>query len=99
VTHVAGSPSSLGVDADDAVADDAVDGVALLVGHDGGGDEVQELNGRSSVTEKLGFSSRLCENLAYYSRLLTGSPERNKAKRERLLCLIIWFSSVLIFTL
>ena len=45
-THVAGSPASLGVDADDAVADDAVDGVALGVGHDGGSHEVQELNNR-----------------------------------------------------
>jgi len=41
--YVAGSLSSLGVDADDAVADDSVDSVAISVGHDRGADHVQEL--------------------------------------------------------
>ena len=42
-TYVAGSTSSLSVDADDTGSDNAVDIVAVLVAHDGHADEVQEL--------------------------------------------------------
>ena len=51
MSYVAGSTSSLGVDADDAVSDDTVDIVTFLVAHDGHADEVQELE--KTTVEKL----------------------------------------------
>jgi len=43
MAYVAGSTSSLSVNADDSVSNNAVDVIAILVAHDRHADEVQEL--------------------------------------------------------